>query len=197
MITINLDTPEEDGPPPAMLLTVRYPEEYPDTAPDLSLSSPPDVQSHPHFNLTEDKEDLLKGLELTIEENMGMAMVFTLVSALKEEAESLIDSRKQAALKVHEEEILEAERKENAKFHGQAVTRESFLKWREGFLQEMEEKRKKEDDEKAAEMKKKNIKEPAKLTGRQLWERGLAGKGDVGDDDDAPTGGIENLNVDA
>ncbi|KAJ2896629.1 hypothetical protein MKZ38_005387 [Zalerion maritima] len=196
VVTINLDTFEEDGPPPTMLLKVRYPDTYPDAAPDLSLSSPSDVQPHPHFNLAEDKKELLEGLETTIEENMGMAMVFSLVSALKEEAEALAQSRKDAALRVHEEQLLEAERQENEKFHGQQVTRESFLKWREGFLMEMEEKRTKEEEGKAAEMKKKNIKEPTKLTGRQLWERGLA-KGEVGDDDDAATEGVENLKVSA
>ena len=174
-----------------MLLTVRYPEAYPDTAPSLSLSSPPDLRPHPYFNLSDDKAQLLKGVDASIEESIGMAMIFTLVSALKEAAEELVQRRRDTAIKAHEEAILEAERRENAKFHGDPVTKESFMKWREGFMREMEESRLREED-RAADMKKKNVKEVVKLTGRELWERGLAGKGDVEDD---VVDGVENLKV--
>ncbi|KAL2168465.1 hypothetical protein VTG60DRAFT_7267 [Thermothelomyces hinnuleus] len=195
-ITIKLDIPDDEGEPPVMLLTVRYPEEYPDKAPLLELAAPQNSTPHQYLNIAEDKDQLLSGLEATIEENLGMAMVFTLVSAVKEAAEKLVEDRKQAAAKAHEEAILAAEREENKKFHGTPVNRETFLKWREQFLKEMEEARLREEEERAAEMKKAKIKEPVKLTGKQLWERGLATAGqEDGDEDGLPTEDVQKLKV--
>lgn len=126
-------------------------------------------------------------------------MVFTIVSALKEAAEQLIQDRKDSAAKVHEEAALAAEREENKKFHGTQVTPESFLKWREGFMKEMEEHERQAEEDRLAELKRAKIKEPVKLTGRQLWQRGLAGNGDEeGDEEDVvPTEGMEKLSVEA
>ncbi|KAH7326640.1 putative RWD domain protein [Stachybotrys elegans] len=200
-VLVKLDIPgeEENEEPPAFLLQVRYPDDYPDKAPHLDILTPPDASSHPHFSISEDRDKLLAGIDETIQENLGMAMVFTLVSALKEAAEQIIQDRKDVIEKAHEEAALAAEREENKKFQGTPVTPETFLKWREGFLKEMEEKRVKEEEERLAELKKAKVKEPVKLTGRQLWERGLAGKGDEGDEDDEgiPTEGVEKLTVEA
>ncbi|KAK1757584.1 ubiquitin-conjugating enzyme/RWD-like protein [Echria macrotheca] len=174
-ISIALDIPDDEEEAPVMLLTVRYPEEYPDKAPFLELAAPQGATPHTYLNLAEDKTQLLDGLQSTIEENLGMAMVFSLVSALKEAAEQLVQDRKDEAAKAHEEAVLAAEREENKKFHGTPVNRETFLKWRDAFVKEMEEARIREEEERLAELKKARIKEPVKLTGRQLWERGLAG----------------------
>jgi hypothetical protein len=126
---------------------------------------------------------LLEALQPTIEENMGMAMVFTLVSTLKDSAELLIAERQQAVQAVKEVAAREAEEVENAKFHGTAVTRDSFLEWREKFRREMEEAEKRRQEEALAEEKKKRAaKEEVRLSGRQLWERGLAGRGEEEDD---------------
>lgn len=173
-ISIALDIPDDEDEPPVMLLTVRYPEEYPDKAPYLELSPPQNTASHQYLNVAEDKEELLRGLESTIEESLGLAMIFTLVSALKEAAEQLVLDRKAAVAREHEERALAAEREENKKFQGTPVTRETFLKWRDSFMKEMEEARVREEEERLAEMKKARIKEPVRLTGKQLWERGLA-----------------------
>lgn len=202
-ISITLDIPddESDSPQPVMLLTVRYPEDYPDKAPHLDLAPGNDdneTSKHPLFNVADDKDTLLEALQPVIEENLGMAMIFTLVTTLKEEAEQLAVRRREAVLRAHEEELAAAEREENKKFHGEPVTRESFLRWREGFIKEMEEQRQREEEERLAELKKARIKEPVKLTGRQLWERGLA-KGEEADeaDEDAPAEELKNLKVSA
>lgn len=197
-VSISLDIPgEEEDDPPKFLLQVKYPEDYPDVAPDLALHAEPGATPHELFSITEDREQLLAGLEETIQENLGMAMIFQLASALKEGAEKLIQDRKDAAAKVQEEKAMAAEREENKKFQGTPVTPETFMKWREDFLKEMEEKRQQEEEERLAELKKARVKEPVKLTGKQLWERGLVGKGDELDDedDDAPTESIEKLKV--
>lgn len=115
-----------------------------------------------------------------------MAMIFTLVSTLKENAEQLIAGRQAEARHEHEKKVLAAEAEENKKFHGTPVNPETFMKWREGFRKEMEEaKTKQEDDDEAAEKKKNRGKDTViPLTGKQLWERGLAGKIDEDEDDE-------------
>ncbi|KAK3695189.1 ubiquitin-conjugating enzyme/RWD-like protein [Podospora appendiculata] len=199
-IAITLDIPgddDEEDEPPVVLLTVRYPPDYPDTAPVLELSPPPNAPPHRYINIADDKDQLLEGLQETVEENMGMAMVFTLVSTLKEAAEQLAVERRDAVLKEEEEQLLAAEREENKKFHGTQVNRESFTKWRDSFMKEMEETKAKEEEDRLADLKKAKIKEPVKLTGRQLWERGLVGKyeQEEADEDEVPTQEVQKLSV--
>lgn len=200
LITLDLPDDEEESSQPSMVLTVRYPEDYPDKAPNLDLSPPEDGgPKHPMFDVAEDKGELLSALEPVVEENLGMAMVFTLVTTLKDEAEQLVERRKQDAARAHEEVLAAAEREENKKFHGTPVTRETFLQWRDGFFKEMEEAQRREEEERLAEMKKARIKDPTKLTGRQLWERGLA-KGEEVDEAEegaAPAEEMEKLKVSA
>ncbi|RKU42799.1 hypothetical protein DL546_004230 [Coniochaeta pulveracea] len=208
-ISVTLDLPpdadapdddEDEGEAPIIILTVRYPDDYPEAAPDLDLSPPPNAPPHKYFNVAADKDALLQSLESTVEENMGMAMVFSIVSALKENAEQMIIDRRAEVAKKREEEALAAEREENKKFHGTPVTRETFLKWRDEFFREMQEAKEREEEERLAELKKaKGPKEAPKLTGRQLWERGLVGKVVEEDEDDEPmdktAAGVEALKV--
>lgn len=179
-----------------MLLTVRYPEDYPDKAPNLDLFPDEDTDPHPLINVADDKTELLAALEPVIEENMGMAMVFTLVSTLKEEAEQLVARRREAAARAHDEVVAAAEREENKKFHGTPVNRETFLAWREGFIREMEEEERAREEERLADLKKARIKEPTKMSGRHLWETGLA-KGEEMEEgeDDGVVEDLEKLKV--
>jgi len=115
---------------------------------------------------------------------MGMAMVFTLVSALKDNAELLIAERQAAMQALKDVEAAKAEEEENRKFHGTAVTRETFLEWRERFRKEMAEAEERRRGEKEADDKKKRVKTEERLSGKELWERGLVGKVDDDIDDD-------------
>ena len=127
-----------------------------------------------------------------------MAMVFTLVSTLKDSAELLIAERQAAVQALKEVEAAKAEEEENRKFHGTAVTRESFLEWRDRFQAELaeEERRKREEKEAEEKRKKPSAREEKKLTGKQLWEKGLAGKGDYDDEDDETVQmGVENIKL--
>ncbi|PWY76885.1 RWD domain protein [Aspergillus eucalypticola CBS 122712] len=202
-ISIALDAPEndvEETEQPVLLLQVTYPADYPDVAPELELSAPPNAPKHPRLDISEDRDRLLETLQPTIEENMGMAMVFTLVSALKESAEELMAERVHAVHAEKEMEAKKAEEEENRKFQGTAVNRETFLEWRDKFIKEMEEEEKRKREEKEAEEKKATKKGPAKeekkLTGKQLWERGLAGGADFDEDEeDGIPAAVENMKI--
>ena len=200
-ISIALDVPhiDEEDEQPTVLLHVSYPQEYPDVAPNLDMSAPPDGYRHPFLDVSEDKARLLQSLEPAIEESMGMAMVFTLVSTLKEAAEALIAEREAQAQALRDVEARKAEEEENRKFHGTAVTRESFLAWREKFRNELAEKAVKEQEEQEAEDKKKRGRlEEKKLTGKQLWETGMVGKVDEEDFDGSDAlEGVEKQRIDA
>lgn len=185
-ITLDITNLAEVGvtEPPLLLLQVTCPEDYPDVAPELDISTPEDAPKHPHLNIQEDKARLLNNLNGTIEENMGMAMIFTLVDTLKEGAELLICKRQGAAASQRAMEVERAEQEENRKFQGTPVTKESYLAWRDKFLREMQELEIRKQEEKEAEDKrKKTTKEEKKLTGKQLWQRGLAGKAGDYDED--------------
>lgn len=184
---------EEEPESPMIILNVRYPEAYPDEAPVLDITQPPNASKHEHLDIQEDKARLLDALQETIEENMGMAMVFSLVSTLKDAAELLIAERQQAVQVLKDVESAKAEEEENRKFEGEKVTHDSFLAWREKFREEMdEEKARKTAEVEAEEKKKRGGKlEEKKLTGKQLWQQGLVGK--VVEEDEEGEDAIESL----
>ena len=200
-VAIRLDIVNEagdDAEPPTILLSVDYPEAYPDVAPILDITAPEDEEPHRLFNLDEDKHQLDEALNAAVEENMGMPMIFTLVSTLKETAESLIASRQEVEKQAHIKRVMAIEAEENKKFHGTPVTVESFNRWREAFRKEQQDKEDAEkEEERLAELKRNRGKETeVKLTGRQLWERGLAGKGgEEGEDFEEMARGMEKVGV--
>ena len=204
-ISVLLDITNDDGDesePPMILLQVKYPESYPDDAPVLDILASPNAPTHPFFSVNGDRQLLLDSLAEAVQENLGMQMIFTLHSTLKENAEQVIADRQEAARNAQEQKLLAIEAEENKKFHGTPVTVETFGPWRDQFRKEMEEERlKTEEDEAAAEKKRNRGKEAVVLlTGRQLWERGLAGKVEEEEDDDEDDGkvlteGVESLKV--
>ncbi|GAB7365525.1 hypothetical protein MBLNU230_g6598t1 [Neophaeotheca triangularis] len=199
-ITISLDVtiPSDEGEEPEtpiIILNVQYPEAYPDEAPRLDITQPPNAPKHPHLNIQDDKARLLDALQPSIEENLGIAMIFTLVSTLKDAAELLISERQQAIQAIQDHEAAKAEEEENRKFEGEKVTVETFLKWREGFRREIEEaKEKARLEAEEAERKKKGPKadKERQLSGKQLWEMGIAGK-NADEEDEGDTMDLEKM----
>jgi len=180
-----------------LLLTVTYPPEYPDEAPTLALEQHSDSPDHPLLDLSsssEDSSELLSSLNATIEESMGTTMIYTLVMTLKESAENLITQRIKGEQTQRAAVAAKAEEEENRKFVGTPVNPETFLAWRDEFFKELHEA---EDRKKAeAELDKKKrvvTKEEPKLTGKQLWERGLVGK--LVDEDEDGEDGLEGVNI--
>ncbi|KAI9761421.1 MAG: hypothetical protein M4579_001071 [Chaenotheca gracillima] len=185
---------EEEPEPPTIILQVTYEEDYPDTAPILDVSTPQNASKHRYLDISTDKPRLLESLEPTVEENLGMAMVFALVSALKDAAEVLIAERQAATRAIQEAEIAKVEEEENKKFHGTMVNRETFMSWRDGFRRELEEAAgRKEAEREAEEKKKRGAKEEKKMTGKELWEKGLVGKLDDEEDDDDEAPGVDGV----
>jgi len=127
-----------------------------------------------------------------------MAMIFTLVTVIKDSAELLITERQNAKQALVEIAAAKAEEEENKKFQGEAVTRETFLAWREKFRKEMEDEKKRKEEEKELEDKKKRIvKEEKKLTGKELWQQGLVGKTEDDYDDDMDEVDVGKLKIEA
>lgn len=160
----------EDGIEPVKLtLDVRYPDGYPDVLPELSLE--------PLEGEVDEREiqHLIEELLKVGEENLGMAMTFTLVSHLREQLVTLVRDRAERRRKEEMERERLALEAEEAKTRGTPVTRESFFAWKAKFDKEMAERKAREDEEKMKGMTPKEREEYKKsatrLTGRQLFER--------------------------
>ncbi|PUU76700.1 ubiquitin-conjugating enzyme/RWD-like protein [Tuber borchii] len=190
--------PGQDHEPPILILHVEYPPTYPDVPPTLDLTldanSPPSSLSFP-----DDKNTLLSALSPTIEENLSMEMIFTLTTTLKESAEEMLNARAQEKENKREEEIRKEEEKEMEKFRGTLVTRERFIEWRDKFFAEMEENKRREKEEDEEKNKKGGsggsaVKEK-RMTGRELYEKGLVGNADDGDTEDGEVVDLSQLKV--
>ncbi|KAF3312279.1 hypothetical protein TWF173_007433 [Orbilia oligospora] len=188
----DVDVDAEGYEAPIVFLRVTYTPDYPNAAPDLSISldSP---STHP-LTFPDDEAPLVSALDTAVEENMGMAMVFTLATTLKETAESILRDRADEARRIREEVARIEEEKEMEKFRGELVTKEVFENWRLAFIKETKEKKEQEEREREeAEAKGRRSGNVSgvgtagkKLTGRELFERGLVGGMDEDDEDDAP-----------
>merc|ERR1719337_842792 len=127
---------------------------YPDEAPEMEIEE--------EENMDEDMRNGLRAkLAEVAEENLGMAMVFTIVSEaiqwLGETQDRLKDEEEARIKKIKDE----ADAEEQRKLEGTKVTIESFLAWKGIFDEEMRKKKGKELEEKTKKSKKK--------TGRELF----------------------------
>jgi len=146
---------DEDSIEVSCTVQFTFTETYPEAAPLFEI-----VEQSDNF---EDKhvERLTETLAEQAEENLGMVMIYTLVSAVQEYLVTIteeIQKDKDAERKRKEDEIRAAE---EIKYKGTPVTRENFLEWKEAFDREM------------LAIGKQKIevrKGPKKPTGRQLFE---------------------------
>jgi hypothetical protein len=109
------------------------------------------------------------------EESLGMAMVFTLASHLRETLSALVARR--VTHKQDEADAKHAAEEEAnaARLRGTAVTAESFLKWKQGFLKELKQKKDKEEEERVKSLPPRE---------REEWKRS---KGKLSGEDDGLT----------
>ncbi|XP_078398365.1 RWD domain-containing protein 1 isoform X1 [Cetorhinus maximus] len=133
-----------------------YVEQYPDDPPSFEIIGQENLQKS-------DVADIITLLNEQIQENIGMVMIFTLVTAVQEKLNEIVD---QIKFRKEEEKLLkekEAEEVEKAVFHGTPVTIENFLSWKAKFDTELAEIRRKRQKEEEQAGK-------VKLTGKQLFE---------------------------
>ncbi|GAC96229.1 hypothetical protein PHSY_003809 [Pseudozyma hubeiensis SY62] len=198
---------EQSSPSPIVLsLHIQYTSEYPDAPPNMSIHVVRDTKGvlGPKTDDSDEADadsdaidrpavtELQAGLDEVAQESLGMAMVFTLASHLRESVTTLIQRRVQeieAQASAKREAEIEAEAE---KFRGTAVTPERFAEWRVRFLQEMAEREKKEEDAKLSKLSAKERedykKSKVKPSGRQLFE-----KGGTLEDDDAEEDGAQEV----
>nr|CAB3265834.1 RWD domain-containing protein 1-like [Phallusia mammillata] len=138
----------------SVTLKFTYTSKYPDAEPLFELA---DVDGLPDDSDVVEISDLIS---TQIEENLGMVMVFTIVSAVQE---YLNDKKDSIITKIIEDkEMKEREEKEaeERKCHGTPVTVANFLAWKTKFDYEMMEL-----EQKKAQSEKKS----KKLTGREIF----------------------------
>uniref|UniRef100_UPI00358F64C7 RWD domain-containing protein 1 n=1 Tax=Myxine glutinosa TaxID=7769 RepID=UPI00358F64C7 len=157
-IEVSSDVGHKSGEVLKVELKFTFVERYPD--------EPPLFEVICRGNLSDDDVCSLKSLlKEQAEENAGMVMIFTLVSAVQEHLNELVDQIKSQKDKEVERKQLEQEEAESKRFQGTPVTIENFLAWQIGFNLEYAEVRRKKcqrDDDLAMK---------CKLTGKQLFER--------------------------
>ena len=174
-IHIALDTPSETKH--TIILHVKYPPEYPEVVPELSLEAEfedegprlGDLGEFVRFELADIRTLLLK-IEDEAAAQIGIPSVFALTSQLREEAESLFQAKLTKAQKEYETKLLAQEMEEQKKFHGTKVTKELWTKWRENLRKELK------IDEKVAQAYQEM--HGGRMTGREIFEKGLAGNED-------------------
>lgn len=110
-------------------LGVEMTPTYPEALPRLFVEWDQDEGNEER--LQEGDDDLLKvELQLVAEESLGMAMIFTLASSLKESAEGLLQERLLQKTSAAEREAEERSQAEEAKREvGIPVTEQSFTAW--------------------------------------------------------------------
>lgn len=142
---------ETDSNGLACQLVFTYTEKYPDTAPLVEIEDP--------NNFEDDfEEKLLEHVKETINDSLGLEMIFSLVSSAQEWLNVKWDDFKREEETRAQRKLKELEEVERQKFEGTRVTVETFLKWRNEFERDigLTEKREKQSSNR-------------KLTGRELF----------------------------
>ncbi|KAH9934793.1 RWD-domain-containing protein [Fomitopsis serialis] len=160
---------EPDDPLEGEERVLNYTDEYPDALPELSLET---LEGSVEEN---EIENLLAELRTVGEENLGMAMTFTLASHLRERLSALIRTRAELRQQEDTEKERQAIEAEEARTRGTPVTVENFNAWKAKFDKAQAIKKAREDEEKLRGMTAKEREEYKKLatrlSGRQLFER--------------------------
>ncbi|XP_076466527.1 RWD domain-containing protein 1-like [Babylonia areolata] len=116
-----------------------YTSTYPDEPPLMELASTD--------GLEEDQiEMILDFLKEEAESNVGMAMVFTIISALQEKLTVLVEDSKRLAEERKVQKAREEEEAAQKRFDGTRVTIESFMAWKTKFDAERKERKRLEKD---------------------------------------------------
>ncbi|EDO46739.1 predicted protein, partial [Nematostella vectensis] len=116
-------------------LQFTFVEKYPDEPPVVEVTSSEGLED-------DDINQLTELLVQQSEENLGMVMVFTLVSCAQEKLEEIAEGIKKHRQEERIRKQKEVEEAEKRKFTGTPVSKESFAAWKMKFDLEMAEKNK-------------------------------------------------------
>nr|XP_023024266.1 RWD domain-containing protein 1 [Leptinotarsa decemlineata] len=133
-------------------LVITYTPKYPEEAPIIEIENSENFEEHY-------EQKILDYLMEQVEENLGMVMVFTLVSSAQEWLNVKYEETKREKEERAARKLLEDEEAERKRFEGTRVTVETFMKWRKNF----------EDDMGITKKREIADKEGKKLTGRELF----------------------------
>ncbi|KAG8444637.1 hypothetical protein GDO86_009701 [Hymenochirus boettgeri] len=147
----------EDEENVEVAIKFTYVENYPDEAPLYEIVSQENLECT-------DTSSLLTLLEEQAQENLGMVMIFTLVSGVQDKLNEIVDQIKTRREEEKVKKEKEVEEAEKVRFHGTPVTIENFLSWKATFDAEVEDLKTKKQKEEQQSGK-------SKLTGKQLFER--------------------------
>jgi len=134
-------------------LQFTYTPEYPDSAPLMEVS---DYENMDDMEL----QQLIDLMAATAEENLGMAMVFTIITSVQEHLTESMERGAREKEEAEERKKQEYEERERKRFEGTRVTVETFLAWKAKF-----------DAERAEDRRMKGFDDTIKLkpSGRELF----------------------------
>lgn len=201
-------------------VTFQFPDNYPDIAPVIHITpmeeslneedsddeeEEEEDEYDEHGNIVLSKLDnladqisfkdyiniLTNKIKQQIDDDMliGMQMCFALLATIKEDSENWFLEQLKELDKQHTLEIERREAQEQKKFNGTSVTKESYLEWRSKFRKEMG----LDERDKLRRLEAHN----GKLTGKQMFEQGVAGTTDDTDDGtiESMTKEMENVEI--
>ncbi|XP_062510208.1 RWD domain-containing protein 1-like [Corticium candelabrum] len=127
---------------------------YPDEPPDVELKSPRMVDEDQLVQISSTLSD-------TICENIGMVMIYTLVTAVQDCLNRIVDEKMQTTKEEKQRQtiVTSLDMLQEAVVSGTPVTRDTFAAWKDAFIKEQEQSNALRPDPSAS-----------KLTGRQLFQ---------------------------
>ena len=134
-------------------LDLIYSSQYPDEMPLLMVENVHGLDEN-------EMEEIQRFINESAEECIGTVMGFTLISNIQMKLGEILDKVKSKELEAQKQKEEEERIKEEARFKGTPVTKETFLEWKIKFEVEMSTGSKQATD---------SI--PLKLTGRNMFEK--------------------------
>ncbi|KAK4309770.1 hypothetical protein Pmani_018617 [Petrolisthes manimaculis] len=155
-IRVKTEGGEDEGEPASaeISLTFQYTSNYPDQPPALEVTAVDNVED-------DELDELRQRLDEEVTENLGMVMVFTVVTSALEWLAGHMEQLATAAQEQQQLQLKEKEEAERKKFEGTRVTVETFMAWKAKFDQEMSSVRTEQD---------RSAEKNQKLSGRQLFQ---------------------------